>query len=121
MPVILEQHAQGASYAMIWGSPLEDGSVEVTFVHGPFQHDALDKYAQSAWNYSLLPRRIDGIVATGQLRYFQQVEIIAKPNLGKNFELFESQYKYEKMRHCVERLPGFRWSPVCCASVLQLQ
>ena len=93
MPVILEQHAQGASYAMIWGPPLEDGSVEVTFVHGPF-------------------------VAIGQLRNFEQVEFIAKPDPGKNFELSESQYKYEKMRHCVERLPGFRWTPVCFASVL---
>ena len=81
MPVELDPpYAQGCSFAMCWGSPLEDGSVIVTFAHGPFQRDAFDEYAQLAWSNS--SRRIDGIVAICQVCNFEQVEIIAKPYPG---------------------------------------
>ena len=97
MPLFLERYATGTSYAMVWGPPYEDGSVYVSFVHGFFQPDALDEYAK----FPLIncKRLIDGNVILFQVKWLEQVEFLARPSSGQNFELFQSPYRYSVMRH----------------------
>ena len=89
MAVILDpSHAPGFSYAMGWGSPHEDGYVEVSFAHGPFQHDEFAEYAQNALNNRA--RSIDGSVSVCHVRSAGQLEFVVKLCPTSNFMLFES-------------------------------
>ena len=109
MPVFLDpSHAQGFSDAMCWGSPHEDGYVEVAFAHGPFQHDELTVYAQNALNNRM--RRIDGSVTVCHVRSVGQLDCVVKLCPGSNFIQFERHYAYDVVRQHVHWLRGCHWN-----------
>ena len=105
MPIILDPlRAQCFSYALCWGSPHEDGYVEVAFAHGPFQHDEFAEYAQNALNHRT--RSIDGSVSVCLVRSVGQLEFVVELCPTSNFMLFESHYAFEVIRHHVHWLRG---------------
>ena len=119
MPVRFDQpHAPECRYAMFFGKPRTDDSVEVIFVRGAFHNEACEEYAWLLFYWSNFPRTIDGIVASFQLPNLQHVGKFAKPDPGKTFVLFEDRYTYELIQTHLLWLDGCYPTPLVCVNAM---